>query len=239
MASRNAASTRCRVSGVEATWTETTSAARATSGGVAARVTPCSRADSSVSDRLQATTGIPNARARAAISRPTLPIPSSPSVRPRTPRADAKPFLSHRPARAAITLSGIRRSRARRSPNASSATAAAFLPGQLATNTPRWDAAAVSIVSTPAPARTTSSSDGAASRASAVTRVERTTKTAGSCSRSASTTASPLSPASSTTVCPASRMASRAAGETESATRTVIVKAEGERAKAKGKAVSE
>ena len=44
------------------------------------------------------------------------------------------------------TLSGIRRSSAMTSPNASSATAVAFFPGQFETYTPRAEAAATSMV---------------------------------------------------------------------------------------------
>ncbi|MFO0632310.1 MAG: hypothetical protein U0168_05610 [Nannocystaceae bacterium] len=47
----------------------------------------------------------------------------------------------------------------------SSATAMAFLPGQLVTNTPWRLAAATSMVLTPAPARTTRPSRGAAAKA--------------------------------------------------------------------------
>ena len=61
---------------------------------------------------------------------------------------------------------------------ASSATATAFLPGQLATKMPRRDAAARSMVLTPAPARTMSVSASAAAMAAAVTSVERTTRIA-------------------------------------------------------------
>src|SRR6266511_315531 len=79
-------------------------------------------------------------------------------------------------ARSAATASGILRSSARTRPIASSATAIEFCPGQFATNTPRRDAAATSIVFTPAPARTTSESAGAPSKTSAETCFERTTR---------------------------------------------------------------
>ena len=58
----------------------------------------------------------------------------------------------------------------------SSATAMEFCPGQLATNTPRWDAARTSMVFTPAPARTTSERACAAWKTSPVTCLLRTTR---------------------------------------------------------------
>lgn len=58
----------------------------------------------------------------------------------------------------------------------SSATAMAFWPGQLATNTPRALAAARSIVFTPAPARTIKLSAVPASIAFWFTSLERTTR---------------------------------------------------------------
>jgi hypothetical protein len=82
---------------------------------------------------LQATTGIPNARARGIISWPILPTPINPSVRPNRPRAFENSFLFHSPRRNATTLSAMRRSSARMSANASSATAIEFLPGQFET----------------------------------------------------------------------------------------------------------
>ena len=54
--------------------------------------------------------------------------------------------LFQAPRRRSATLSGMRRSRATISPMASSATAVAFVPGQLATRTPRAFAACTSIV---------------------------------------------------------------------------------------------
>ena len=83
--------------------------------------------------------------------------------RPEQPSGLAVRFLSHRPARRSATLSGIRRSTASSRPMVSSATAAEFRPGTLATSTPRAAAAAVSMVLVPAPARMTSASRSAAS----------------------------------------------------------------------------
>ena len=96
-------------------------------------------------------------------------------MRPASPRAFEYSFLFHVPWRRSATLSGIRRSSASIRPNASSATAAEFFPGQFATITPCAVAAVTSIVFTPAPARTMSFSDGGI--AGAPTFVERTIST--------------------------------------------------------------
>ena len=121
------------MSGVRARCTDTTSAAFATSTGDAARVMPISSAAASVSERLQATTFMPKARARAIVSRPMAPVPTIPRVRPSRPLALPYFVLFHWPARRSATPSGICRSRARMRPMASSATAIEFLPGQLET----------------------------------------------------------------------------------------------------------
>jgi hypothetical protein len=76
---------------------------------------------------------MPNPAARRIISRPMLPMPSRPIVLPNSPCAFEYSFLFHFPARRSATFSGTRRSNARISANASSATAMAFLPGQLET----------------------------------------------------------------------------------------------------------
>ena len=89
-----------------------------------------SSAFASVRLRLHATTGMPNARARAMTSRPIVPVPSTPSVRPKRPRALPYSFLFHVPSSRSVVA--VRRcvDRARAcSPKASSATAIAFLPG--------------------------------------------------------------------------------------------------------------
>ena len=115
--------------------------ARARSAPDAAPVsTPSSRASCSVNGRcspakrrLHSTTFRPNPAARRIISWPMLPTPSRPSVLPKRPCAFEYSFLFHFPARSSATLSGIRRSSARISAKASSATAIAFLPGQFET----------------------------------------------------------------------------------------------------------
>ena len=165
-----------RVSFESGRWTESTSDRRASSTRSAARSTPSCFAAASSSDRDQATIFIPSAWARRTTSRPIEPTPAMPRVRPKTPSASEKDFLSHFPARRSATLSGMRRSSATSSPMASSATAMEFCPGQLATYTPRREAAPTSMVFTPAPARTTSESAGAPAKTSPVTCLPRTTR---------------------------------------------------------------
>ena len=75
------------------------------------------------------------------------------------------------------------------SPIASSATATLFLPGQLLTKMPRSLAAATSIVSYPAPARTMSASRAPASIVARVTFVLRTTRMPASPMRAGSSSA--------------------------------------------------
>ena len=82
IAARNSAPTRCFVSALAATLIETASDSRATSSGVCAYTTPRRSASSCVRLRDQATTRMPKALARAAISRPICPSPTMPSVRP-------------------------------------------------------------------------------------------------------------------------------------------------------------
>ena len=133
IAAKNFSSARFRVSGFNATWIVTTSAAAATASGESLRSTPSERAASGVRLRLQATTDMPKARARGIISLPMPPTPTRPSVRPKSPRALLYSFLFQAPRWRSAAFSTIRRSSARRSPQASSATAIEFLPGQLAT----------------------------------------------------------------------------------------------------------
>ena len=150
---------------------------------------PRRRAFSSVRLRLQAATGIPKARARGIISQPIPPTPIKPSVRPKSPRALLYSFLFQTPRVRSLAFSAMRRSRARIRPNASSATATEFFPGQFATEIPRSDAASTSIVLYPAPARTTRERWPVSSMGR-VTFVERTTSASAPLDRSASVRAS-------------------------------------------------
>ena len=110
-----------------------TSHAAATSAGDPFGCTPSAAARSGVRDGLQATTGMPKARARPSTSCPMRPSPTSPSVRPNRPRALLYSALFQRPALRSAALAGMRRSSASISAKVSSATAMEFLPGQLDT----------------------------------------------------------------------------------------------------------
>ncbi len=82
------------------------------------------------------------------------------------------------------------------SPQASSATATAFFPGQFETEIARADAPATSIVFTPAPARTIRERLLPWSISAAVTRVDRTTRTSAPVSRRRQPSDSPSRPGS-------------------------------------------
>jgi len=86
-----------------------------------------------VNERLQAMTGMPKARARSITNRPIVPTPSTPSVRPASPRAWLNSFLFHFFPLNCSTLSAIRRSSAKISAKVNSATAVEFFPGQFET----------------------------------------------------------------------------------------------------------
>ena len=144
----SAALTSPFVSGLSATWTLTTSPRDTASAGrrrqyrwrpTAARSQSPSRAPRcrSAADPGRRSGGSRSRRscrtpaARRIISCPMLPTPSRTSVRPKRPCAFEYSFLFQLPARSSATLSGMRRSSESSRPNASSATAIAFLPGQL------------------------------------------------------------------------------------------------------------
>ena len=133
IASKKALPTRCLVWAVDARWTLTASAAAASSAGEAAKPTPACSAAAAVRLRDQATTFISKPSARWATALPMAPKPRIPRVRPARPRALPNSFFCHEPLRSATVASTSRRSAAISSPTASSATAAVFLPGQLAT----------------------------------------------------------------------------------------------------------
>ena len=91
---------------------------------------------------LQTTTSKPKARARACnFLSNTAKTKQAQRAAVQSARL-GKLSLFHRPARRSATLSGMRRSSARRRPKASSATATAFFPGQFDTYIPRFAAAA-------------------------------------------------------------------------------------------------
>ena len=101
-------------------------------------------------------TSIPSAFAAKATAYPMFPNPINPRVLPRIPLQEANIPLFHFPAFSKALPSAARLSIERMSPIASSATAFAFFPGQLATYTPFREACMKSIVSYPAPALTIS-----------------------------------------------------------------------------------
>ena len=135
------------------------------------------------------------------MARPVWPVPTRPSAAPFSPRASEYRALSQRPRLRSATLSGMWRSSETISPKASSATAAALLPGQFATSMPSRVAASTSIVLKPAPARTTRFSEPARS-VSAVTRVLRTTRTSAPVSDTAAVRAWPRRSGSATNLNP-------------------------------------
>ena len=147
-----------------------------------------------------ACTRMPNAAARSATEKPMEPRPMMPMVDPSNPSALLYALLSQWPSRTSLTLSAIRRSIASSRPRVSSATAAAFRPGTLQTNTPWLAAASVSMVFVPAPARITSTSRSAASNTARRTFVLRTTSPSNPAIRPASSSAA--RPGSITQVCP-------------------------------------
>ena len=95
--------------------------------------------------------------ARRATSDPMRPSPSTPSTLPKSSTPCSRLF-SQRPALSAASAAGTRRASARTSASVCSATAVVLPPGVFITTTPRSVAASTSIVSTPAPARPTTSS---------------------------------------------------------------------------------
>ena len=210
------------VSGVAATLTDTTSASLARLMSLEQYPTPSRSACSSVRLRDHATMFIPKALPRSAISRPIRPSPTIPRVRPYSPAALAYSALFHVPLRRSAVWSGTRRSQARISAQASSATAIEFLPGQLATKMPRSEAVATSIVSYPAPARTIRLRALAPSNTAAFTLVPRTRRMSGSCTATAAARASAAKSGSIRTQHPSDSIASTPVESNLSAISTLV-----------------
>ena len=180
-----------RVFSVRGTCTDTTSAVRRSSSSSTSRA-PAARAEASVANGSCATIVIPKTAARRATSVPTRPIPTRPSVLPRS----SLPMnfeRVHSPARMLRSASTTRRMTARASVIACSAAATMFPSGAFTTYTPRAVAAGTSMLSTPTPARPTTARRGAASRTFAVTFVSLRT-TSASTSPRRSTSSGSLSP---------------------------------------------
>ena len=206
---RNSASTIPTVLSARGTWRLTTSAVPSSSSSSSTRRIPAARMrDSASDDRFalrRAVTLIPKATARSARAKPMSPNPMMASVLPRIPSALEYSFLFHRPARRSAVPTAMWRSMAMSRPMASSATAMAFWPGTFATYTPRFEAADLSMLSVPAPALTIMPNPGPAAIASAVTLVDRTTRTSMSSSARRPGIASASSEGSTATSWPASR----------------------------------
>ncbi len=100
----------------------------------------------------KAWTSIPNARQRAATSRPIRPKPMTPRRLPKS-STPAKDFRSHFSPFIAASAGATLRARASIRATASSAVETVLPPGEFMTSTPRRVAAARSTLSTPTPAR--------------------------------------------------------------------------------------
>ena len=110
-------------------------------------------------------------RARSATIEPILPAPISPSVLP-VSSTPMKRFFSHLPACVDASASGSWRASANISATACSAVVIEFPNGVFITTTPLAEAAGMSTLSIPIPARPTTFRLVAASRMSRVTLVD-------------------------------------------------------------------
>ena len=135
-----------------------TSAVRRISSFDAGRA-PAARTCASSPRALHPSTSMPIARPSVTTRAPMVPIPSTPSVLPRSWVSSSR---GHRPARISASRSVILRPTASISVSACSATAKALMPGVLQTVTPRMPAALRSMLSVPVPHTETSLSAGQA-----------------------------------------------------------------------------
>jgi hypothetical protein len=145
--------------------------ARASSWSSSTFSTPISTARSGVRNGSNATTFIFSPRARSATIEPILPAPISPSVLA-VSSTPMKRFFSHLPAWVDASASGSWRASANISAIACSAVVIELPNGVFITTTPRAEAAGMSTLSTPMPARPTTFRLVACSRMSRVTLVE-------------------------------------------------------------------
>ncbi len=194
---------------------------RSSTSSSGTRLTPRRDAASPVSTGSNPITCMPNARARDATSRPTLPTPSTPSVLPYSSTPMNTEPRSQRPARTERSAAGIRRASARIIDMVCSAAEMVFSPGAFITTTPRRVAAGTSMLSTPAPARPITRSTGAAAIRSSVTRVSDRT-TSPTASWMAARSASGARPGRSTGSRPAARSTSAQVFERRSEIRIFI-----------------
>ena len=145
--------------------------ARASSVSRSTFSTPISTARSGVRNGSNATTFIFRPSARLATIEPILPAPIRPSVLPVT-STPMNPFFGHRPAWVCALASGIWRASAKIIAMACSAVVIELPNGVFITTTPCAEAAGISTLSTPIPARPMTFRFLAAARMSLVTRVE-------------------------------------------------------------------
>ena len=160
---------------------------------------------------------MPKAMARWATSLPMRPSP----ITPRVLSASSTPvqrLRSQRPDTSAAWAWGTLRAWASSSAMVCSAAERMFDCGAFTTITPRSVAAATSTLSSPMPARPTTTSSVPAARTSAVTRVAERMTSAWAPS-TASSSSSGLRPTWTSTVCPASRRRSRPPSAMGSVTR--------------------
>ena len=116
-------------------------------------------------------------RARAATSRPMVPKPTMPSTLPAT-STPSRALRSQRPSRTERSARGRLRLRLSRWAMLSSAVVVALASGVFSTTTPRSVARATSMLSTPMPARPTTSRLSATASTRAVIRAALRTITA-------------------------------------------------------------
>ena len=147
---------RPRVVRVSGTWTVRASA-RASSSANGTSSTPCRAAVSGATNGSCATTVISSPRARSARAMPILPRPRMPRVRPRS-SMPVKRARVHSPRRIEASAAAIRRATAKSRASVCSAAAMVLPVGALTTTTPAAVAASRSTLSTPTPARPTTTS---------------------------------------------------------------------------------
>src|SRR6185503_14571843 len=189
---RASALIRLRVFSVGGVCSEITSALRSSSSS-STSCAPAARALASVANGSCAMTRIWKPAARRATSEPTRPMPTRPSVLPRSSRPMNFDRV-HSPARTLRSASAMRRSNVSASAIVCSAADTMLPSGAFTTYTPCAVAAGTSMLSTPTPARPTTARRGAASKIFAVTFVSlRTMSASTSASREArSASASPV-----------------------------------------------
>ncbi len=182
------------------------------------RAAPSSRALSGGRNGSNPRTRAPNAFARVATLEPTWPRPTIPIVLPSS-SVPTNFDLSHLPSFSEAAATVTFRRRANSSANVCSTADTTFPVGEFRTRTPRRVAAAISMLSTPTPARPITASFGARERSSASTLVPLRTSRA-SASFRASSSFSRGQPTASTTSWPSRRSRSIPDEEIFSATTT-------------------